>query len=118
MIYRAAGVCGVDPHPLTFGELSAMLEARERSEWARTSSTLCMIASGFVGLGGKRKKFKPSDFDPFAAKKHKTVDVREFGALVFGIKKAKKAGKKVPGGSTDDAARRDAPGGPADRVPG
>lgn len=43
-----------------------MAEARQRDEWARTSSVLALIANTNRDPK-KHRAFKPSDFDPFAA---------------------------------------------------
>jgi len=79
VIWRAAGVCGVHPGPYTFGQLSAMLEQRERSEWARTSSIMWVIASSFAPKG---KKLTPASFDPWAKQSARTVGAVEFGHLL------------------------------------
>jgi len=42
-----------------------MAEARQRSEWARTSTLLALIANAHRDPK-KTRAFKPSDFDPFA----------------------------------------------------
>ena len=36
-VWRLAGCCGVDPRPLTFGELCALAEGRRRHDWPRTA---------------------------------------------------------------------------------
>ncbi len=42
-----------------------MSEARERSEWARASALMALIANAHRDPK-KNKAFKPGDFDPFA----------------------------------------------------
>lgn len=42
-----------------------MSEARERSEWARTSALMALLANAHRDPR-KGRAFKPSDFDPFA----------------------------------------------------
>lgn len=72
-----------------------MLDGHERSAWARTSTLACVIATGFSAMAGKRKKFKPSDFDPFSKKTEGgRMGAAEFGALLFGGQ-GKKPGKKT-----------------------
>lgn len=80
MIYRAAGVCSVHPGPFTLGELAAMLEQRERSEWERASSVMCVIASVFAGKG---KRYTPGDFNPFRVNTVEgTVNAKDLGQLL------------------------------------
>lgn len=42
-----------------------MAESRERSDWARTSALMALIANAHRDAK-KTRAFKPSDFDPFA----------------------------------------------------
>jgi len=50
-----------------------MAEARERSEWARTSALLALIANAHRDPK-KTRAFKPSDFDPFARRQSSTTN--------------------------------------------
>lgn len=43
-----------------------MAEARQRDEWARTSSLMALVANANRDPK-KHRALKPSDFDPFAA---------------------------------------------------
>jgi len=45
VVYELAGVCGIDPGPLTLRELLFMAEARGRESWAHTSAILALIAN-------------------------------------------------------------------------
>lgn len=61
-----------------------MLEQRERSEWNRASSVMCVIASVFAGKG---KRYTPDDFNPFRVNTVEgTVDAKGLGQLL-GFKK-------------------------------
>ncbi len=53
-----------------------MAEARQRDEWARTSSLMALIANANRDPK-KHRAFRPTDFDPFAAtqKPKQKVDV-------------------------------------------
>ena len=53
-----------------------MAEAKQRDEWARTSSLMALIANANRDAK-KHRAFRPSDFDPFAVtpKSKQKVDV-------------------------------------------
>jgi len=51
-----------------------MAEARQRDGWARTSSLMALIANTNRDPR-KHRAFRPSDFDPFAARPKQKVDV-------------------------------------------
>jgi len=59
-----------------------MAEAREHSEWARTSTLLALIANAHRDAK-KTRAFKPSDFDPFARRQSTTTDDMEGLRAVF-----------------------------------
>lgn len=62
-----------------------MAEARERSEWGRTSALLALIAS--VHRDPKKTRaFRPADFDPFARRAggDNTSDIAALRALFAG----------------------------------
>lgn len=63
-----------------------MLEAKERSEWSRTTHVLYRIASAFAGKGS-RPQLK--DFDPFAKQDTPTVSAVQLG-MMLGIKERAK----------------------------
>ncbi|MCB9838201.1 MAG: hypothetical protein H6813_02585 [Phycisphaeraceae bacterium] len=50
-----------------------MAEARQRSEWGRTSTLLALIANAHRDAK-KTRAFKPSDFDPFARRERTTTN--------------------------------------------
>jgi len=50
-----------------------MAEARERSDWARTSALLALIANAHRDAK-KTRAFKPSDFDPYARRGSETTN--------------------------------------------
>lgn len=50
-----------------------MAEARQRSQWARTSTLLALIANAHRDAK-KTRAFKPSDFDPFARRENSTTN--------------------------------------------
>ncbi|TVQ33879.1 MAG: hypothetical protein EA376_01205 [Phycisphaeraceae bacterium] len=61
-----------------------MAEQRERSEWARTSSLLALIAN--VHRDPKKTRaFKPGDFDPFTKRTGRS-DMMELKTLFTGAK--------------------------------
>ena len=61
-----------------------MAEARERSEWARTSAMLALIANAHRDPK-KTRAFKPGDFDPFARHAGETTnDTAALKALLQG----------------------------------
>lgn len=59
-LWRCAGLVGVDPHGLTFGELVVMAEGKQRHDWDLQSCLLAMI----YNVNSKRSR-KPKDFNPF-----------------------------------------------------
>ena len=61
-----------------------MAEARERSEWSRTSVLLALIANAHRDAK-KTRPFKPGDFDPFAGReKDQASDIPALRALFRG----------------------------------
>ena len=53
-----------------------MAEARSRDRWSRTSALMALIANCHRDPK-KSRAFKPSDFDPYAAKKVEAVVLNE-----------------------------------------
>lgn len=51
-----------------------MAEARQRDEWARTSSLMALIANAHRNPKRSRA-FKPSDFDPLGPRRHEAPKV-------------------------------------------
>jgi hypothetical protein len=83
VIWKAAGVCGVNPDPFTAGQLAFMLEQRERAEWGRLSALMAHIANALSSERGKA--YSPADFDPFALSERKRaarVDAAQLGELL------------------------------------
>ena len=65
-------------------DLVAMAEARERSEWGRTSALLALIANAHRDAK-RTRAFKPSDFDPFAGRgEERMSDISALRALFTG----------------------------------
>jgi hypothetical protein len=64
-VYHWAGIVGVDPRPLRFGELRAMVEGANRDVWASTSALLAMAYN--VGLRPKQWQ-SAKLFDPYHAR--------------------------------------------------
>lgn len=61
-----------------------MAEARERSEWGRTSALLALIANAHRDPK-KTRAFKPGDFDPYAQRgQERTNDMPALRALFRG----------------------------------
>lgn len=66
LVWRLAGIVGVDPGPLTLRELMLMADARSREAWGHTSSLLALIAN--VNRDPKRSRpYKASQFNPHLA---------------------------------------------------
>lgn len=84
LIWRCAGVVGVNPGPLTLRELLAMVEARTQDEWARLSSLMALLAN--CNRDPKRSKpYQPHDFDPFGRRPEpKPADRAELRAWFLG----------------------------------
>lgn len=75
-----------------------MLQHRERSEWARCSSLMSLVANAFAARG---KKFKPADFDPFSKLDRRQagkVSVEVFGAMMGFQRKDSDATSRNAGG--------------------
>jgi len=65
LIWRSAGVVGVDPGPLTLRQLLAMADARGHDEWQRTASVLAMLFNAHRDPR-RTDPASPDDFNPFA----------------------------------------------------
>ncbi|QDT39724.1 hypothetical protein [Stratiformator vulcanicus] len=60
-IYALAGLVGVDPGPLTYGELVALADSRRKHDWARTAELMALT----FNLQVDREHRKPAAaFDP------------------------------------------------------
>jgi hypothetical protein len=65
-IYELAGVCRINPSPLTLRELVSMARGAQMAEWSRTASQMALLAN--VNRDpNKGKAFSPDDFNPLAA---------------------------------------------------
>lgn len=60
-LWRMGGAVGVDPGPLTFGEIATMAEGRRRDEWSRSASLMEAIYNSAFGSDGTAKA---EDIDP------------------------------------------------------
>jgi len=56
-----------------------MAEAKQRSDWLRTSALMALVANAHRDAK-KSRAFKPADFDPFAGRTEEVVKVG-IGAL-------------------------------------
>lgn len=68
LIWRAAGVLGLDPGPLTLRQLVAMSNCRGESEWKRTGSVLAMLFNAHRDPR-RTDPASPDDFNPFVRAK-------------------------------------------------
>lgn len=64
-----AAIAGVDPGPMTFGELSYACEAKIEFEWGRQASLMAHIGNRAIDIAAclnkdaaRRRPFKPEDF--------------------------------------------------------
>jgi len=62
--YHLAGICGVDPGPLTWRKLEAMADARDRAEWNRAAWLSCDIANSFR-MDDESPALEPGDRNPY-----------------------------------------------------
>ena len=63
-----------------------MAEARQRSEWARTSTLMALIANAHRDPK-KTRAFRPGDFDPFARHASETThDMTALRALLTAVR--------------------------------
>jgi hypothetical protein len=76
VIFRLAGIVGVEPWSFTFGELAEMAESRQRSEWDQAASIIAMIHNANV------------------SKKHHAKPPKYFHPMHRGRSRAKKLGKR------------------------
>ena len=76
-----------------------MAEARQRSDWARTSTLMALIANAHRDAR-KTRAFKPSDFDPFVKRKSETTnDLAGLRAVFQGRKAGTTDSKEVNNGA-------------------
>lgn len=61
MIFRLAGIIGIDPGPRTLRELVWMADAKRSEAWDHTAELLALVANIF-----SKNKIKSSAFHPFA----------------------------------------------------
>ncbi len=77
-----------------------MAEARERSDWARTSALLALIANAHRDAK-KTRPFKPSDFDPYGRRESKANDIPALRALFTGRQRGSGTGDQTEGKEAD-----------------
>ncbi len=81
-----------------------MAEARERSEWSRTSAMLALIANAHRDAK-RTRPFKPSDFDPYARRgsggESATNDIPALRALFTGGQQGSGTGDQTEGKEAD-----------------
>jgi hypothetical protein len=61
-VYEIAGVAGVPPEGYSLRELCWLARGVDKAAWARTAMLCAVVASTF---GGRKRRFKPSDFSPY-----------------------------------------------------
>ena len=80
-VWRAAGIVGVDPHGLTFGELLAMADGRMRHQWDMQSA-LMALTHNIHAKGSK----PPGHFNPFSRASGRTdvltADIADLAEIV------------------------------------
>jgi hypothetical protein len=59
---QLAGVCGVDPNPLTLRQLATMADGRQQSDWQKVAAVVCTV----VNRGISRKPVNPKQVIPEA----------------------------------------------------
>ena len=64
MVYRAAGVLGLDPGPYTLRELMWMWEGRSEHQWDQTALLACLIANANRNPKKRRRPFAVEEFNP------------------------------------------------------
>ena len=73
-MHQLAGICGVDPGPLTLRELLWMAEGRGRDAWAHTSSLMALIANA-TRDPKKGRSFRPDHFNPYVRRRTMGVPI-------------------------------------------
>ncbi len=69
MIYRLAGVVGVDPAPLTLRQLAWMASAKREHDWALASSLMALSAELARDRRRRGRPFTPDEFNPLVARR-------------------------------------------------
>jgi hypothetical protein len=59
---QLAGICGVDPNPLTLRQLAAMADGRQRSDWQKVATAVCLVVNRTIS----RKPISPKQVIPEA----------------------------------------------------
>jgi hypothetical protein len=85
-------VLGVDPGPLTPRELFWRLHAKQRLDWALTSSVCATIANAAPRGKHKGRTFRPDDFSPYVLGSERKISFKDVLTLF--------KGKAVPVGGT------------------
>lgn len=80
-----AGVVGVDWRRYTFAELRRMYLARVKHDY-RLNSRLVWASYAFGGMGGRKKRMTPDDFNPLSEKQGRSrggiaLNAQSIGAL-------------------------------------
>ncbi|RPI60584.1 MAG: hypothetical protein EHM48_06990 [Planctomycetaceae bacterium] len=75
MIYRLAGIIGVNPGPLTLRELLWMAEGLGETAWSHTSALLAAVWSGNQNMK-KPRFFAPAEFNPYLCQKAPKQGIR------------------------------------------
>ncbi len=79
MVWRFAGIVGINPGPLTLRELWQMAEERQRDQWSHTSVLLAVLAN--IHRDPKRtSRYTSEDFNPFSVRRSVSMKA-EIGVL-------------------------------------
>lgn len=81
LIWRLAGVLGIDPGPRTLRELVEMAEAKAEAAWTHTSAILCLVANVNRDPKQKPSPYVPDDFNPLARRTPQLNEEEGIGAL-------------------------------------
>ena len=86
MIYRLAGIVGVNPGPLTLRELLWMADGAGETAWSHTAALLAAVWSGNQNLK-KPRFFVPQEFNPYqkSPKRGIPITAENIGMLKMAI---------------------------------
>jgi hypothetical protein len=79
VVYRLAGMCGVDPGPLTLRELVWMVEGHGRDAWERTSTLCALMVNTSPARNPKAKPIEPGAFNPYRPRRRRRREGFEIG---------------------------------------
>jgi len=75
LIYKLAGIVGVDPGPLTLRQLAWMAKSKQMHQWNIASSMMALAAEINRDRRRRSRPFKPEEFNPLLTQTSRPIPI-------------------------------------------